>query len=1324
MENTYKADLTKATKEKTYYSLAMFPYPSGAGLHVGHGTNFTANDVVARFKRMQWYTVINPIGWDSFGLPTENYAMKLGRSASEVTAENIANYKKQCELMDWSYDWDREVATSSPEYYKWTQWIFQQLFKAWLVYKKDAFVNRCPTDQTVLANDQVVDGCCERCGTEIIQKKHPQRFIKITDYAERLIDDLDLVDRPEETKTQQKYWIGKSEGAEIDFAVDTGATIKKHYVVLHGYEGNVDANWLPRLAKNLQQAGHTVDLVELPNSAAPIVADQVQYVLDTCTFDENTIVIWHSLWCTVALKALERISTTIEKCILVAWFLTWEVMQEPSDPDYAEEKKFFDHVNATFDRQYDLVAAKQHCKNFVVLHDKNDYAVQLSRAQDLAQKLDTTPVVFEATETHACGKEEPVILEYALGKSEKITVFTTRPDTLFGVTALVLAPENASIDAYIPAEYKQALTDYRLATSKKTNIERQADAETKSGVFSGVYAIHPLTQEKVPVRFADYVLPDYATGAVMFVPAHDERDWAFAQKHGLEVKQVIAKQYIWQWDSAAREWVETLYRKTIDAIIENKNWEILVIKEDNPTKIHFVWWGIEEWENEIEALHKEIIEETWYTEFDVIWPVNNSYINSLWYRYTKQKNQNTTWRFFHVILKSEHQIPSEIEEWKHSIMWLSKDKVIELINREHHKYAHTLFLENWKVMTEWWTLINSAQFDWLDNQEAKKAITQYLADKSLGKSKTTYKLRDWSVSRQRYWGSPIPVYYTFDNNEQVPYFRYTDAVRWVKEWFVTKPRETVQAIIKDVNTNKYLMLERKIDGMRSFVWGWVEEGESLEQAILKEISEEAWFDKIVSIKIHGKEVHREFYHALKWYNQYTTTQCFVVEVDTKDQKEISADEKEKHEPVWMTAEEILAQRENIDADNIYSFELYLWHNIDAPAYTPRYNAYNPHPNKDKRIPHLIPEEQLPVVLPLDLGDYKPAGKSPLADHPTFPYYHAPDGKVYLRECDTLDTFMCSSFYYLRFIDPTNTKELISKEFADKALPVDFYIGGKEHTYGHLLYSRFIHKFLFDQGVVPSAEPFQKLFHQGMILGPDGRKMSKRRGNVITPADLVAKYGEQMGADVLRTYTMFMWPLEVEKAWNDNAVDGVKRFLDRVARVMDFVGKWEASNPSDDKNSMTYQTTIQLHKTIKWVTEDIEKLKFNTAISKLMVFVNHIYDVKQITKGHFATFLQLLAPFATKLSQNLWAELGQKDSIHKSIWPIYDESYLAEDNMQLPVQINGKMRGTLDIKKWLTQDEVFILVQNDEKLAVHLGDIAANPPKKVIFVQDKIMNIIL
>lgn len=944
-ENIYKVDLEKATKDKVFYALAMFPYPSGAGLHVWHGMNFTANDIMARFKRMQWYTVINPMWWDSFWLPTENYAIKLGKPANEVTEENIKNYKKQCELLDRSYDWDREVTTSSSEYYKWTQWIFAQLYKAGLVYKKDAFVNRCPDCQTVLANDQVVDWKCERCGTEVIQKKHPQRFIKITDYAEQLIDWLDTLDWPEETKTQQKYWIGKSEGAEIDFKVGEGASI---------------------------------------------------------------------------------------------------------------------------------------------------------------------------------------------------TVFTTRPDTLFGVTAIVLAPENTTLDSILSEDNKKILDEYRVLTGKKTAIERQQDLEEKSGVFSWVYATHPLTNENVSVWFADYVLPDYATGAVMFVPAHDERDFVFAKKHDLPVKQVILQK------SIDKEKLEKLFKLHKELQEEaDKLW----------VDIYFVWWlsiplrtgVIYRNHNDLdyviktgsvdELLKKYVDEkrigevkqkEHWIVEYLIDWievefiPTNSG--DSVWMPISENDYDQKRHQLRDIIGKT--YITECIEK-------------IKKVRNDEKDQIDLQYLIQW-AYTDAGVLINSWKFDWVDSNEAKSAIIAELEKQGVGRGKITYKLRDWSVSRQRYWGAPIPVYYTFED--------------------------------------------------------------------------------------------------------------------------------------------------------------------------PQYNAYNPHPDKAKWIPHLIPEEELPVVLPLDLGNYKPAGKSPLADHPTFPYYKAKDGNVYLRECDTLDTFMCSSFYFLRFVDPHNTEQLIRKDLAEKALPVDFYIGGKEHTYGHLLYSRFINRFLYDQWYISNPEPFQHLFHQGMVLGPDGRKMSKRWWNVITPGDLVEKYGHERGADVLRTYTMFMGPLELEKAWNDWAVDWVKRFLDRVERMQDFF--------TEESNQ---QTQIQLHKTIKWVTEDIEKLKFNTAVSKLMIFVNHVYDVKQITKEQYLVFLQLLAPFATKLTQELWSKIWQQDSIHLSTRPVYDETLLADDIFSLPVQINWKMRWNIEVPVGISQDDVVKLVTTNEKFAHHFATWSI---KKIIYVQDKIVNFII
>lgn len=799
----------------------MFPYPSGTAMHVWHVSNFMVNEIVARYHTMRGDNVIFPIGYDSFGLPTENYAIKNNKSAHLATAENITYYNEQLKAIDFMFDEDRKFATSDPEYYRWTQWIFTKLYQHNLVYRKNWLVNWCNGCQTVLANDQVVDGKCERCETEIIQKKHPQRYIKITDYADKLLDYADC-DRPEETKVHQSNWIGKSQGCEADFQI-----------------------------------------------AIP--------------------------------------------------------------------------------------------------------------ASSLSREGGGTPDGFE-----------------------KITVFTTRIDTIYGVTAIVLAPENEIIDQYMTDEKKSELAIYRKVTALKTNIERQAVDKEKTGFDSGVEVIHPLTAELVPVWFADYVLPDYATGAVMFVPAHDERDAEFAQKYNITTRIVIV----------------------------------------------------------------------------------------------------LTWQ-------------------------------------ESNEFCYT-----WS-----WVLINSDQFNWLDNITAKAQIAKHLESIGMGQIKTTYRLRDWSVSRQRYWGSPIPVYYTFEDND---------------------------------------------DG--------------------------------------------------------------------------------------------------------------------------RYTADNPHPDKTKRIPNLIPESDLPVILPLDLPNYKPAGKSPLEDHPSFKYYHAPDGQVYLRECDTLDTFMCSSFYFLRFCDPHNEQELISPEAA-KLMPVDLYVGGKEHTVWHLLYSRFIYKFLQEHSYVAceSKEPFHKLVHQGMIHAHDGRKMSKRRGNVVDPMTIIDEYG----SDTLRVYTMFMWPVEASKNWNPDAVGGVARFLKRVEKLKEkLVDEWVTNNSEDSK---THEVVSLLHQTIRWVTDDIEALKFNTAVSKLMIMLNLFAEVDIIQKSDYLIFLQLLAPFATRMTQQLWQELWQEGSIHDSIWPEFDPSKISLWSIDLPVQINGKMRGTVTISSWTTQDEVMKLIEQHENISKRLtqGQI-----KKIIYVQDKICNIII
>ncbi len=952
----YTPDFSQIADGNTYYALTMFPYPSGAGLHCGHASVFTITDVLARYQRMLWKTVFMPFGFDAFGLPTENYAIKLEKPAREVTDINKEMFLKQIHALNISFDYDKVLDTSTPEYYKWTQRIFQKLFKAGLVYRDTLWVNRCPSCQTVLANDQVVDGKCERCKSEIQQQQKPQWFIKITDYADRLIKDLDLVDWPQETKTAQKNRIGRSEWAEIDFVV----------------------------------------------------------------------------------------------------------------------------------------------------------------------------------------------------QDRKITVFTTRPDTIYGVTALVLAPENTDIDIFLDQEHQEIVQSYRNEALAKTAVQRQQDSKEKSGVNSWVTAIHPFTEEEIPVWFADYVLPDYGTWAVMMVPAHDERDFEFAQKFDVPIVQVI------EWD-----------------VLEGK-----------------------------------------------------------------------------------------------------------------------------KVVTSG-ILTNSGTFDGLGDSEAKEKIISYLEATETGRSKISYKLRDRSVSRQRYRWSPIPVYYEIPE-DKVALFEYTDPARKHKEWEETTTREVIQLIVKDKDSDLYCFVKQKKTDDTNAFFGWIDVGETAEQACIREAYEEAGLVDI-EIKKQILEYQCKFYHPTKNRNQYSMCTCYYAEADRATQVAISDSEAEEHDVVWLTADEFREQSNN--DTSIYCLNVLTNKEQEERPLIAKYNEFNPLPESEK-TPQLIPEQELPVELPLDLEVYKPKGKSPLEDHATFPLYKK-DGKTYLRECDTLDTFVCSSFYFLRFPSVGNNEELISQELANNLMPIPLYTWGKEHTVGHLLYSRFIHKFLYDEGILSTPEPFTKLVHQGMVLGADGRKMGKRYGNGVDPLDVIERYG----VDALRTYMMFMWPVEQDKAWNDWALNGVKKFLDRVEKIKDL--EWYGNNNQSVESA--------LHQAIQWITYDMENMKLNTGVSKLMVLTNSIYEHKACTQKQLETLTLLIAPYATELADRLWKFLWKEDDVHFHLWPVADLSKIHTQKINLPIQINGKVRGTIDIDAGLSQDAVVALAQDVDNIKKYIMN---NEIKKVIWIQDKILNIII
>ncbi|NRS47882.1 leucine--tRNA ligase [Brevibacillus sp. HB2.2] len=775
--------------KKKFYALDMFPYPSGAGLHVGHPEGYTATDILSRMKRMQGYNVLHPMGWDAFGLPAEQYALDTGNDPAEFTEHNINTFRRQIKSLGFSYDWDREINTTDPQYYKWTQWIFTKLYEHGLAYIDEVAVNWCPALGTVLANEEVIDGKSERGGHPVERRPMKQWVLKITAYAERLLADLDELDWPESIKEMQRNWIGRSEGAEVTFGIE--------------------------------------------------------------------------------------------------------------------------------------------------------------------------------------------------GHDESFTVFTTRPDTLYGATYAVLAPEHKLVEQItIPAQ-KEAVEAYLDQAKRKSDLERTDLAKEKTGVFTGAYAINPVNGERLPIWIADYVLISYGTGSIMAVPAHDERDYEFAKTFDLPIKQVIAG--------------------------------------------------------------GDISKEAYAGD-------------------------------------GEH--------------------------------------------------INSGMLDGLNKEQAISKMIEWLEAEGKGNRKVTYRLRDWLFSRQRYWGEPIPILHLEDGTMKV-----------------------------------------------------------------------------------------------------------------------------------------------------------------------------------------VPESELPIMLP-KTKEIKPSGtgESPLANIAEWVNTIDPDtGMKARRETNTMPQWAGSCWYFLRFIDPHNDKALADPDKLKEWLPIDIYIGGAEHAVLHLLYSRFWHKFLYDIGVVPTKEPFQKLFNQGMILGENNEKMSKSKGNVVNPDDIIDSHG----ADTLRMYEMFMGPLDASIAWSTKGLDGARRFLDRVYRL--FVGDNGELNEKIVETSNVAGMERVYHQTVKKVTEDYEGLRFNTGISQLMVFVNEAYKAEVLPKKFMEDFVKMLSPIAPHLGEELWEKLGHSESVAYAAWPTYDEAKLVEDEVEIVLQINGKNKEKLLIASDSTKEQMEEMAKNNEMINEL---IEGKTIVKVIAVPGKLVNIVV
>lgn len=946
------------SKKEKLYVLDMFPYPSGAGLHVGHVEGYTATDIYSRYQRMRGKNVLHPMGWDAFGLPAENYAIKTGVPPQKTTDDAIENFRKQIKSLGLSYDWEREIGTHTPLYYQWTQWFFLFLYKNGLAEKRMAKVNWCPKDQTVLANEQTVSesgekGVCVRCGTKVIQKDLEQWFFKITEFADQLVDDLDQVDWPESTKINQRNWIGRSEGAEINFLINF-----KHNPAYNDSEN--------------KRGGPTV-----------------------------------------------------------------------------------------------------------------------------------------------------------------VRIFTTRPDTLFGATYMVLAPEHPLIETFLPRiKNADEVKKYIEAAKNKTDLERQEEQKDKTGVeLKGIKAINPANKEEISIFVADYVLGGYGTGAIMAVPAHDERDHAFAKKFNLPIREVIEPTYCQTTEPGKiREGEPFDHREAIIAIV--KHWseeKYMALRWKKVAWGTFITGGIEEGQTPEEAGKMEIEQETGYLHPTFI--KDFGVVHGKFYHVPKKTNRNAHAHVLYFELEDDVRGPIADEEQAiHEILWLTKDELKNFLTPDTHQYGLKRLFGDAGLYIDEGTLSNSSEFTRLESAEAKKKITEAVG----GKMVKTYRLRDWLISRQRYWGAPIPVVY---------------------------------------------------------------------------------------------------------------------------------------DPAGK--------------------------------------------------PHAVPEEHLPWLLPTDV-EFKPTGTSPLgASKELLERTEKIFGKGWRPEIDTMDTFVCSSWYYFRFPDPKNDKEFTSKEGIKKWLPVDLYMGGAEHTVLHLMYARFFTKALQTYGVINFSEPFLKLRHQGTILAEDGSKMSKSKGNVINPDEVTERYG----ADTLRLYEMFMGPLEASKPWNTQNILGVRRFLERVWKLgtrleagadpLTSTGSATGSAPA----SPSVDTLI--HQTIKKVGEDIEALKLNTAISSLMILLN-AFDEHGVTKDAYKIFLQLLCPLAPHIASELWEQTEFEGEVTSQPWPQFDLSKTVDAKARIAVQVNGKIRATIEVPTEAGEEVVLEMARRDPAVQKWL---ALGKEKRAVYVQSKIVSFV-
>ena len=1104
---------TRDDSEKPkYYCLIEFPYPSGEGLHIGHIRSNTAMDIIARKRRMEGYEVLYPIGWDAFGLPTENYAIKTGIHPREVTKANTDNFRRQLKALGFSFDWSREIDTTDPKYYKWTQWIFLKFLEAGLAYKAKQPINWCLSCKIGLANEEVVDGRCERCGGETEKRDREQWMLAITKYADRLCGDLDTVNFLEKIKIQQRNWIGKSSGCEIEFPIKSEG--KRRVIIMHGKNSDPSKNWFPWISEQLNTLGYEVIIPDLPDAEDPEKHKWIA-VLEDLKPDENTVLIGHSRGGVAIMRYLEQLegSARVAKVVLVG---------TNSGNSDKPSRGFFSEAG------YDFSAIRKHCDDFAIIHSRDDEWVPFAAAEENAGGLDAKLCIYE--DKGHFGKiilKAPEVLREVV---PSLSVFTTRADTLYGCTYVVVAPEHPLVRNEISnIKNQKEVEAYLEETKKKSEIERTAEGREKTGVrLEGITAVNPINSEEVPVYVADYVLGDYGTGAVMAVPAHDERDFEFARKYDLPIRSTIAKTFVTtEGNAAVREDLEDKHRRTVIAIV--KHWEkdaYLCLDWERFGWHSFIIGGIDDGETPEEAAVRETQEETGYRNFHVKGEVGFE-VHNRYFAAHKGINRYAETRCVLLELENDEQEPIEEEHTvNHVPVWKDASELNAFLNLPAHEWYLSIVRDGESAMTEDGALYDSGEFSGFSSAAARERIAEKLESEGQGKRTITYKLRDWVFSRQRYWGEPIPV------------------------------------------------------------------------------------------------VHCET--------------CGVVPV---------------------------------------------------------------------------PESELPVELPDIEGGYQPTdtGESPLAEVEAWVNTTCPAcGAPAKRETDTMPNWAGSSWYFLRYIDPENDEALADPEKLRRFMPVDWYNGGMEHTTLHLLYSRFWNKFLYDQGVVPVSEPYAKRTSHGLILAEGGVKMSKSKGNVVNPDDIVRDFG----ADALRLYEMFMGPFDQHIVWDEHGVVGTRRFLDRVFRLSERV-----TNEAEDSHTLL----SALHGAIAKVGEDIEAMRFNTAVSTMMSLVNVMEKEKAMHVDSFGSFLRILSPFAPHIAEELWERIGNTESIFFSEWPEADPALLVADTVTIVVQVNGKLRESFEVPANISEEALKTKALESEKVKPYLD---GQEPKRIIVVPGRLVNVVV